>query len=132
MSHKKYSSGLVMATAEFLRACKLESGDDFSDEQIYAMIDAFDPALKHQMFLEMLMGNIGHVSVVYTGGPGYPRKKIPAIKAIRTLTGLGLKEAKHLADKLDAGDKIHLEGSYSSDQINQFKDELKGTGYEVV
>jgi len=51
-------------------------------------------------------------------------KKIPVIKEVRALTGLGLKEAK---DLVEAGDKALKEG-VSKDEANQIKEKLEAAG----
>lgn len=51
-------------------------------------------------------------------------KKIPVIKEVRALTGLGLKEAKEL---VEAGDKALKEG-VSKEESNQIKEKLEAAG----
>jgi large subunit ribosomal protein L7/L12 len=51
-------------------------------------------------------------------------KKIPVIKEVRALTGLGLKEAK---DMVEAGDKALKEG-VSKEEANQIKEKLEAAG----
>jgi large subunit ribosomal protein L7/L12 len=54
-------------------------------------------------------------------------KKIPVIKEVRTLTGLGLKEAKEL---VEAGGKAVKEG-VSKDEANSIKEKLEAAGAKV-
>ena len=51
-------------------------------------------------------------------------KKIPVIKEVRALTGLGLKEAKEM---VEAGDKALKEG-VSKEEANQIKEKLEAAG----
>jgi large subunit ribosomal protein L7/L12 len=51
-------------------------------------------------------------------------KKIPVIKVVRALTGLGLKEAKEL---VEAGDKVLKEG-VSKDEAAEIKTKLEEAG----
>lgn len=51
-------------------------------------------------------------------------KKIPVIKEVRALTGLGLKEAKEI---VEAGDKTLKEG-VSKEEANQIKEKLEAAG----
>ena len=53
--------------------------------------------------------------------------KINVIKVVRTLTGLGLKEAK---DLVDAGNKVVKEG-VSKDEADKIKAELEAAGAKV-
>ncbi len=51
-------------------------------------------------------------------------KKIPVIKEVRAITGLGLKEAKEI---VEAGDKAIKEG-VSKDEAAQMKEKLEAAG----
>jgi large subunit ribosomal protein L7/L12 len=51
-------------------------------------------------------------------------KKIPVIKEVRALTGLGLKEAKEM---VEAGDKALKEG-VSKEEAKQIKEKLEAAG----
>ena len=126
----KFSRGLVITTIEFLRAAREELGAELGEEKANAMIDAFDPALKAQVFFELLMGNIGYVKIQREQGNVSTQKKIYAIKAVRRISGLGLKEAKDIVD--GCYDKaVSIEGSFSAEQQRKFRDNLKDTGYIV-
>jgi large subunit ribosomal protein L7/L12 len=54
-------------------------------------------------------------------------KKIPVIKEVRAITGLGLKEAKEI---VEAGDKALKEG-VSKDEANEMKEKLEAAGAVV-
>jgi len=54
-------------------------------------------------------------------------KKIPVIKVVRAITGLGLKEAKEL---VEAGDKMLKEGA-SKDEAAEIKTKLEEAGAVV-
>ena len=55
-------------------------------------------------------------------------KKINVIKEVRTITGLGLKEAKDLVE----GAPKELKTGVSKDEANGFKDKLEAAGATVV
>ena len=55
------------------------------------------------------------------------KDKIPAIKAVRTITGLGLKEAKDLVEKAPA----ELKTGISKEDCDNFKKQLEEAGCEV-
>ena len=61
--------------------------------------------------------------VLVSGGA----KKIDVIKEIRTITGLGLKEAK---DIVDAGNKV-IKENVSKDEANGIKQKLEAVGATV-
>jgi large subunit ribosomal protein L7/L12 len=54
-------------------------------------------------------------------------KKINVIKEVRTITGLGLKEAKDLVE----GAPKELKAGVSKDEANAFKDKLEAAGATV-
>lgn len=55
------------------------------------------------------------------------KDKIPAIKAVRAITGLGLKEAKDLVEKAPA----ELKTGISKEDCDNFKKQLEDAGCEV-
>ena len=55
------------------------------------------------------------------------QQKVPVIKEVRAITGLGLKEAKAL---VEAGGKAIKEG-VSKDEAEEIKGKLEGVGAEV-
>jgi len=54
-------------------------------------------------------------------------KKIPVIKVVREITGLGLKDAKEL---VDGGDKPVKEGA-AKEEADEIKEKLEGAGATV-
>lgn len=130
MVEPKFSKELIISTIEFIRAAREELGTELGEEKTNAMLDAFDPALKGQVFMELLMGNIGMVKIQRDRNDFSP-KKIAAIKAVRKIASLGLKEAKDIVDNC-VDRAVSIEGSFSSDQQREFREDLKGTGYYIV
>jgi len=127
---RKFSQNLVWKAMDFVRAAKEELGDELGDERIERMFDAFDPSLQRQIFMEMLMGHTGGVMRVKRVKLENSNK-IHAIKAVRSVTRFGLKEAKDVIDTADSHIGI-IEGAWSSEHYNQLKRELANTGYELV
>ncbi len=60
----------------------------------------------------------------------FGEKKIGVIKVVRTITGLGLKEAKELVEKAGTSDAIIKEG-VSKDEAEEIKKQLEEAGAEV-
>ncbi len=60
----------------------------------------------------------------------FGEKKIGVIKVVRTITGLGLKEAKELVEKAGTADAIIKEG-VSKDEAEEIKKQLEEAGAEV-
>lgn len=127
---RKFSQNLIWKAMDFARAAREELGDELGDEHVERMFDAFDPSLRRQIFMEMLMGHTGGVMRVKRVDPNI-NGMINAIKAIRSVTRFSLKEAKDVAEAADNGVGI-IEGSWSSEHYNQLKRELANTGYDLV
>lgn len=127
---RKFSQQLIWKAQEFARAAKEELGEALGEDHIERMFDAFDPGLRRQIFMEMLMGHSGgvmRVKLVDTNN----RNKLAAIKAIRRVAQFGLREAKDVADAADQHIGV-IDGNWSTDDYNQLKHELRNTGYELV
>jgi len=127
---RKFSQQLIWKAQEFARAAKEELGEELGDERVCAMFDAFDPSLQRQMFMELLMGHSGGTMRVRLVDNDI-RNKIGAIKAVRSVTRFGLKEAKNVIDTADVGVSA-IEGNWSTEDYNRLQRELFNTGYELV
>lgn len=125
----KYSKEMLLATASFLRTVKEHVGSELGEEKVNAMLDAFDPTLKSQLLMAMLLGDI-NICILARDSVNIPVKKISAIRAVRTLTGFGLKEAKDIVDDTLHG-PVTIEGSYSAQELSEFRKELVDTGYHM-
>ena len=128
---QKYSRRVIYAAAEFVRAVNDEFEDGLEAERVDAMFDAFDPSLKKQLFMEMLMGNVGSKIGITRHDTGRPVQKIQAIKEVRGFAGLGLKEAKDLVEAADYK-VMMIEGTFDAQLISKFAAALLPTGYKVV
>ena len=128
----KFSNHLVATAIEFLCVAGEELGAEFGHDRANAMMDAFDPELKAQVFMHLLMGDfMDRIRIRLT--PGWQgTQKITAIKAIRAATGYGLKEAKDVTDAADAGQHVEIKGRWNAEARRKFASELYGTGYEIV
>lgn len=127
---RKYSQKLIYNAVEFLRAANEETENGLEEEQVYAMMDAFDPALKRQLMMEMLLGTAGgtmRVRAAWRDG----KQKIQAIKEIRAATHFGLKEAKEVIDAADYG-VSEIPGNWDNEIRSRLARALSGTGYELV
>ena len=52
-------------------------------------------------------------------------KRVPVIKAIREITGLGLKESK---EKLDSGTEVEISSGLSKEEADEIKSKLEAAG----
>lgn len=128
----KYSTTLISTAIEFLRVAGNELGAEFGQEKVNAMLDAFDPELKAQVFMHLLMGDItGPIRIKFAKINGYSNK-IQAIKTVRAISGMDLKEAKEFVEIAEFGGIAVMNGSFDVKQRRQFADGLIGTGYELA
>lgn len=127
----KFSSELIFAAISFAQLANSELGD-IADEKVEAMFDAFDPALRRQILMHMIKGDItGPIRIKFSKINGYSNK-IQAIKAVRWISGMGLKEAKEFVEEAESGGIAVMNGNFDLKQRRQFAQELVGTGYEIV
>lgn len=127
---RKFSQQLIWKAQEFARAAKEELGEELGDKRVCAMFNAFDPSLQRQMFMELLMGHSGGTMRVRLVDNN-TRNKIGAIKAVRSVTGFGLKEAKDVVDDADKHVSV-IDGNWSTEDYNRLKRELINTGYDLL
>ena len=100
-------------------------------ERVYAMMDAFDPDLRDEVMLRLIINDTtGPIRIVLQHEN--IRQKINAIKEIRSVTRLGLKESKDITDLADEGRQATIEGNWTAEQRDTLSKGLHGTGYAVV
>lgn len=85
-----------------------------------------DPSVKGEIFFAMLAGNFGRTIKI----SGIVTNRVSAIKAIRTVTGLGLKEAKDRSDEMQSGRTVTIELMDGIDRSTAIRT-LRETGITV-
>lgn len=125
----KFSVDLIHKAIMFSQACVEELGD-MADEKIEAMFDAFDPGLKREILMLTIKGEVSGTMRVRSSSQK-EKYKINAIKAVRMVCGLGLKEAKDIVDSADANGFGVINGTWTFADRRQLKAGLEGTGYFV-
>lgn len=126
----KFSNELFHAALNFIRLAR-EEEDDMGAERVYAMMDAFDPDLRDEVMLRLIINDTtGPIRIVLQHEN--IRQKINAIKEIRSVTRLGLKESKDITDLADEGRQAIIEGDWTAEQRDTLSKGLHGTGYAVV
>lgn len=88
---------MIREAISFMQAVIAEYGEEKGEEMWDTIVTTLDPSVKRQILMTMLTGNFG-TKIVLRGFIGQP-KKVNAIKAVRSITGLGLKEAKDIVDR---------------------------------
>lgn len=103
-------SRIVEAGIEFMSAITSGFGADAGFDIWDKFADSVSPVLKTLIMLEVMQSNAKTIAVI--GFMGFRDKMsgqfVPLVKLIRNVTGLGLKEAKDLADTIDGGKDIVL------------------------
>jgi len=88
---------LIVEAIAFMQAVIAEYGPEKGEEMWDTIVLTLDPSLKRQILMKMITGDFAG-RIIIRGYRGECRK-VPAIKAVRNITGLGLKEAKDLVDR---------------------------------
>jgi len=88
---------LIVEAIAFMQAVIAEYGAEKGEEMWDTIVLTLDPSLKRQILMKMITGDFAG-RIIIRGYRGECRK-VPAIKAVRNITGLGLKEAKDLVDR---------------------------------
>lgn len=103
----EHKAEIIQSGMNFMRAITEVYGTDEGMKLWDTIANTLDPDIKGQIFFAMLTGEYNNVITIHSHQNGANR--VAMIKAIRTVTGLGLKEAKDLSDTLTNGKSIKLE-----------------------
>jgi len=127
MTQTELKSDVITSGINFMRSITNCYGTDEGIKLWDTITSVLDPDIKGQIFFAMLTGEYDNIITIHGMHPGANR--IAVIKAIRTVTGLGLKEAKNLADDLFNRKSIKL----TCNPKRRFSDlaELRSAGLHV-
>lgn len=125
-------NGLIRTGAEFLLAMQNYYGTAKAMEMWDNLRPAIGEDLAGDIFFGIMSGNFnGYVKVKISGSPDATRK-IEAIKAVRAVSGMGLKEAKDFVESVSqhgwADLKLPANQTFST---HDFRQEMARAGYEV-
>lgn len=126
----KFSNTIFTAALNFIRLAREEEGD-MGAARVYAMMDAFDPDLRDEIMLRLIINDTTGPIRIVLQHEGI-KQKITAIKEVRSMTRFGLKEAKDVLDLADEGRNAIIEGDWTAEQRDALSKGLRGTGYAVV
>ena len=122
----EHKEDIIQSGINFMRSITEAYGSDEGLKLWDSISSTLDPDVKGQIFFAMLTGDYnGVVSITSFDGAD----RINRIKAIRMVTGHGLKEAKDLSDLLDSGIKIKL--NINPKQRTAALAELRAAGFHV-
>ena len=101
---------IVTAGIEFIRVLTEQLGPERGQEAWEAISSALGNDIKGKIFFAMLVGHFPRrVTLHGSRNNLISNNKIPVIKVIREHTGMGLKEAKDVADEVERGRTQHIE-----------------------
>lgn len=123
----EHKEDIIQSGINFMRSITEAYGTDEGMKLWDAIATTLDPDVKGQIFFAMLTGEYNGIISIASVQQGADR--VWRIKAIRSVTGLGLKEAKDLSDMLDSGKTIKL--NVDPKKRNQALAELRGAGFHV-
>lgn len=133
MIPEDHKTAIITDGIQFMRSITEAYGAEEGMKLWESITDALDPDVKGQIFFAMITGefrNKLHISIK-TPLAGQPYNAVAAIKAIRTVTGSGLKEAKDLWDQMrDTGNRTTL--TISPEKYKTAQAELINGGLQVA
>lgn len=89
---------LISDGIAFMRSISDQYGTETGLQLWDRICEVLDPNVKGEIFIAMLTGDTRAKLTISCSPHQYPTYRILHIKAIREVTGLGLKEAKDLSD----------------------------------
>lgn len=102
----EFKQDIIQSGINFMRSITEAYGTDEGMKLWDGIASVLDPDVKGQIFFAMLTGEFNGVITISSFQRGSNR--IGMIKAIRVVSGLGLKEAKDLSDELGIGKTIKI------------------------
>lgn len=101
MIPEEFKAEIIQNGTMFMRSITKAYGAEEGMQLWETIANTLDPAIKGEIFFAMLTGNSYDDRITISKSTGIDR--VAQIKAIRTVSGLGLKDAKDLHDKLWIG-----------------------------
>ena len=123
----EFKQDVIQSGINFMRSITEAYGTDEGMKLWNTIADTLDPDVKGQIFFAMLTGEFNGVITISSFQPGSNR--IAMIKAIRIVSGLGLKEAKDLSDDLGGGKAIKV--NCNPKKRAEALSELRNAGFNV-
>ncbi len=121
---------LISDGIAFMRSISDQYGTETGLQLWDRICEVLDPNVKGEIFIAMLTGDTRSKLTISCTPDHYSTNRIPHIKAIREVTGLGLKEAKDLSDLMAYGQAVSI--TVKEGLTRQYaKDVLKDAGLTV-
>lgn len=123
----EFKEDIIQSGINFMRSITEAYGTDEGMKLWDGIASVLDPDVKGQIFFAMLTGEYNGIISISSANPSSNR--VWRVKAIRTVTGLGLKEAKDLSDDVDGGKTVKLNCDPKKRSEALF--ELRNAGFHV-
>lgn len=123
----EFKQDIIQSGINFMRSITEAYGTDEGMKLWNSIADTLDPDVKGQIFFAMLTGEFNGIITISSFQPGSNR--VSMIKAIRVVSGLGLKEAKDLSDELGGGKTIKI--NCNPKKRAEALSELRHAGFNV-
>ena len=121
---------LISDGIAFMRSISDQYGTEAGLQLWDRICEVLDPNVKGEIFIAMLTGDTRSKITISCSPDQYTTYRIPHIKAIREVTGLGLKEAKDLSDFMVNGQPVSI--NVKEGLSRQYaRDVLKNAGLNV-
>jgi hypothetical protein len=99
---------LISDGIAFMRSISDQYGTETGLQLWDRICEVLDPNVKGEIFIAMLTGDTRAKLTISCSSVQFSTNRIPHIKAIREVTGLGLKEAKDLSDLMFNGQPVSI------------------------
>ena len=123
----EHKQEIIQSGINFMRTITDAYGTDEGMKLWDTIASVLDPDVKGQIFFSMLTGEFNGIVTIHSSTPH--ANKIWLIKALRSVGGYSLKEAKDLCDSLESGGSIKLNVD-PKNRHNALR-ELRGAGFNV-
>ena len=121
---------LISDGVAFMRSITDQYGTETGLQLWDRICEVLDPNVKGEIFIAMLTGDTRSKLTISCSPDQYTTYRISHIKAIREVTGLGLKEAKDLSDLMFNGNSLSI--TVKEGLSRQYaRDVLKNAGLNV-
>lgn len=122
-----HKQDIIQSGINFMRSITEAYGTEEGMKLWDNITSTLDPDVKGEIFFALLTGEYN--TVISIGSYALGSNKISMIKAIRSVSGLGLKEAKELCDSLATGTLVKITCDPKKRQKNL--QELRSAGFYV-
>lgn len=123
----EFKEDVIQSGINFMRSITEAYGSEEGMKLWDSIASTLDPDVKGQIFFSMLTGEYNGTINISSHRPGANR--VAMIKAIRAVTGMGLKEAKDLSDLIAIGKNIKL--TCNPKRRQDALTELRNAGFNV-